>query len=219
MNNKRRNIVWEPYFIDDFDAGEDDIEIIDDDDDDDNDVNIAEIASRIKNLPKILMTPFGPYRIDDKSNPLRAFNLWVGYTNFKITEPIFHTLNNMEGIEGMAVTTPYRFIIACGKLFNFSDVRVNIERELCGKHMIDAYLNQIKDEKILQETKSCIDVMRTGKYWTVYILPNGFIHSFKTDNQQEFADKYNLFASARELSSGILVTSEDDYGHTSNIEI
>lgn len=217
MNNKRRNIIWEPYFIDDFEIDDDEIEVIDDLEDEDN--HVAEIASKIKNLPKIMVTPFGPYRVDDSSNPLRRFDFWIAHTNFKITEQIFHTLNNMDGVEVMIVTTPYRFIIACGKLFNFSDVRVNIERELCGKHMVDAYLNQIRDNKILQEAKSCIDAIRTEKYWTVYILPNGYIHSFKTSNQNEFNDKCSLFQSARELSNGILITSEDDYDNAPNIKV
>lgn len=216
MTRQKRNIRWEPYFLDDYgleenyirDAETEDIEDID-----------SDFAKKLKDLPRIVITPFGPYRVDDTSNPLKRFEFWIGHTNFRIGKRAFSVLNTMPGVEALMITTPYRFIVACAQMFNFSDVRVNIERMLCGKHMIDAYLSQINDEKTLQEVRKCLEAIKGNKYWSMYIMPNGYIHSFNTENRQEFISNCHLLSEAREMSNGILITSEDDYNHAPNLEV
>lgn len=215
MNKLKRNIHWETYNIDNYGLDdEDDVRI-----DADLDVEEEAVLQKIKNLPRIITTPFGPYRIDDSSNPLKRFEFWIGHTNFRIGDWAFKILDNTPGVEALIVTTPYRFIIAVGQMFNNLDVRMSIERDLCGKHLIEAYLSEINDEKTLNEARDCIKLMKSSKYWGVYVVPNGYIHSYKTENRQEFLNQYNTYSEARELSNGILITSEDDYDSASNNKV
>lgn len=58
------------------------------------------------------------------------FNCWFGHTNFDITESVAKLLNSVDGIELLTIISRYRFIIGVGKAFNFSDVRININKAL-----------------------------------------------------------------------------------------
>ena len=59
-----------------------------------------------------------------------TFDCWMGYTNFNITEDIKKTLNKTEGIEVLKICSRYRFFIGIGKMFDFTDVRRNIENKI-----------------------------------------------------------------------------------------
>lgn len=63
-------------------------------------------------------------------NMLVQFDCWVGHTNFDITKNIKDTLNTAEGVEILKVNSRYRFFIGVGKMFDFKDVRTNIEEKL-----------------------------------------------------------------------------------------
>lgn len=63
-------------------------------------------------------------------NMLAQFDCWVGHTNFDITKTIKDTLNTSEGVEILKVSSRYRFFIGVGKMFDFKDVRTNIEEKL-----------------------------------------------------------------------------------------
>ena len=58
------------------------------------------------------------------------FDCWVGHTNFNITKTIKDTLNSAEGVEILKINSRYRFFIGVGKMFDFTDVRTNIEEKL-----------------------------------------------------------------------------------------
>ena len=58
------------------------------------------------------------------------FDCWVGHTNFNITEAIKKTLDKIDGIEIMKVMSRYRFFVGIGKMFDFTNVRQDIEENL-----------------------------------------------------------------------------------------
>lgn len=61
---------------------------------------------------------------------LANYDCWIGHTNFDITEDIKNTLDTVDGIEILKICSRYRFFIGIGKMFNFKQVRINIEKEL-----------------------------------------------------------------------------------------
>ena len=63
-------------------------------------------------------------------NMLAQFDCWVGHTNFDITNNIKDTLDTAEGVEILKINSRYRFFIGVGKMFDFKDVRTNIEEKL-----------------------------------------------------------------------------------------
>ena len=60
------------------------------------------------------------------------YNLFVGHTNFYITEPICFTMNKISGVELFNVLSPYRMVVGIAKniSFDIKDVKLNIAKLL-----------------------------------------------------------------------------------------
>jgi hypothetical protein len=58
------------------------------------------------------------------------YECWMGHTNFNITPKIKKTLDSVAGVEIMKVCTRYRFFVGIGRMFDFSEVRKDIENRL-----------------------------------------------------------------------------------------
>ena len=68
------------------------------------------------NIPSII-TPFGILPLTEQARASNYFKLWVGHSNFKLTEEFFKIIGQSPGVEALDIMTPYRFRIAIGKLF------------------------------------------------------------------------------------------------------
>jgi hypothetical protein len=69
-----------------------------------------------------------------KSQPnQQEFDCWMGHTNFDITPKIKEQLNKIQGVEVLKICSRYRFFIGVGKMFSFTDVRKNIEKDILPK--------------------------------------------------------------------------------------
>ena len=73
-----------------------------------------------------IMLPISEKLLEDMTM-LSNFDCWMAYTNFDITKDMKSILNGIEGIEVMRVCSRYRFFIGVGKMFDFKDVRSDIE--------------------------------------------------------------------------------------------
>ena len=99
----------------------------DDDDDygDDEKYNGAD-SEKSSNIPFIQLS-------DDLASEFSlasSFDCWVGHTNFDITPTVRKILDSVEGVEILKICSRYRFFIGVGRMFDFSDVRGNIEKTL-----------------------------------------------------------------------------------------
>ena len=56
------------------------------------------------------------------------FNCWVAHTNFNLTESLKNELDSIEGVELLKIFSRYRFLVGVGKMFDFSEVRREIEK-------------------------------------------------------------------------------------------
>jgi len=63
----------------------------------------------------------------------QSFDCWMGHTNFNITKEIKDKLNRTEGVEILKICSRYRFFIGIGRMFDFTDVRKNIEDLFLGE--------------------------------------------------------------------------------------
>jgi len=61
---------------------------------------------------------------------LSSFDCWIGHTNFDITHEIKNKLDKTPGVEVLKILSRYRFFIGVGKLFNFKNVRKDIEKNI-----------------------------------------------------------------------------------------
>ena len=70
---------------------------------------------------------------EDLSNEITladSFDCWLGHTNFNLTEEIKYSLNKIDGVEVLKICSRYRFFVGIGKMFDFSDVRERIEKDI-----------------------------------------------------------------------------------------
>jgi len=163
------------------------------------------------NMPVILNTPFGFCRVDDSMNPFKRFDFWMGHTTFDITPEVRDSLKVAYGVEVLHLITRYRFIIAIGKAFNFRDVRVNIEKELCGMHKVSSLIDDINNPAIQDSVKDVHNELKECPFWCVYVFPNGNITSAMSETKtKKFLQEQTLMMYAQQVSNGILITSEDE---------
>lgn len=59
-----------------------------------------------------------------------SYDCWIGHTNFDITRNMTLELSKVPGIEALKTISRYRFFIGVGKMFDFANVRKNIEETL-----------------------------------------------------------------------------------------
>lgn len=157
-------------------------------------------------IQNVMSTPFGLWRLDDSMNPFKQFKMWMGHTNFSITNDIVETIKEVPGVEVLQVMTRYRFIVGVGELFDIRDVRITIEGLLeCHKDETA----MIPDQKLLEQVHELRKSLGGFNQWAIYVFPNGKI-DFTTSDEVNFGQQLNLYKQAVDHSSGILIESEND---------
>jgi hypothetical protein len=66
-------------------------------------------------------------QIMEKVTMAQNFDCWMGHTNFNITGEIKDKIENSEGVEVLKICSRYRFFLGVGRMFDFKEVRHNIE--------------------------------------------------------------------------------------------
>ncbi len=73
-----------------------------------------------------LMVPVDD-QLMEKVSMAQNFDCWMGHTNFNITGEIKDKIEKSEGVEVLKICSRYRFFLGVGRMFDFTDVRNNIE--------------------------------------------------------------------------------------------
>lgn len=142
----------------------------------------------------------------------------IGHTNFVMISSMMKTIDSVDGVDHVELISKYRFKIIIAKMFDFSSIRVDIERLLCDKHQDLEYhslsiydtenlvlksdhLSQVKERKQLLNQKY--------KYWVIYVTPNGNI-DYKASNKisSKFVEGVEIFNSTMILVGGAIFISE-----------
>jgi hypothetical protein len=111
IHNKFKDTLDEEY----YEKSDSDLE---EHEDDENDEDVKDNSQ--------MLLPITPQLIEDISL-MCSFDCWVGHTNFDITKRIKEKLDQADGIEILKIWSRYRFFIGIGQMFNFKEVRNNIE--------------------------------------------------------------------------------------------
>ena len=135
------DVYWEKW-IDAFEEEEDsDIDI------DEEMNNVEELFTNEENLQeeqllkstshiRSIVTPFGILPLTEETKASNRFKLWVGHSNFKLTEDFYKVIGQQPGIEALDIFTPYRFRIAVGKMFVDRDIMTTL-RDTMVSHATD----------------------------------------------------------------------------------
>lgn len=157
-------------------------------------------------VQNVMSTPFGFWKVDDTMNPYKQFKMWMGHTNFSITQNVVDTIRGIPGVEVLQVMTRYRFIIGIGELFDIRNVRTDIENLLkCHKDEND----MIFDNNVLEQVHELKKQLSKFNQWAIYVFPNGQI-DFSTSDETEFGRQLNLYKQAVDYSNGVLIESENE---------
>lgn len=159
-------------------------------------------------MGRAIATPFGMFRVDDEySNPYKLFDMWIGHTNFPLTNSVVKTIMDTPGVEVLKVISPYRFIVAPGKMFEWRDVRALIQRRVCTNEY--EQILPTLPEDIRDRASSLIeDSLKHEGFWRMYIFPNGEIYHRPYEGLLDYKDGLKEFDDLVKMSNGIVITSE-----------
>ena len=110
----------------------DNIEDIISDDEEEDDESYDEEDEDKKTIASIALSklmPLTPQILEDVAM-LSNFDCWIGHTNFDVTPRIKDKLNRIPGVEILKIFSRYRFFVGIGQMFDFQNVRYEIEKEL-----------------------------------------------------------------------------------------
>ena len=96
---------------------------------DDADEDLDLIKHSVSHIRSIV-TPFGVLPLTEQTRASNYFKLWVGHSNFKLTEDFYKIIGQQPGIEALDILTPYRFRIAVGKMFVDRDVKKDVRDKM-----------------------------------------------------------------------------------------
>tara|TARA_R100001244_G_scaffold91110_1_gene69035 strand:- start:3082 stop:3699 length:618 start_codon:yes stop_codon:yes gene_type:complete len=185
----RKKIAWERW---DEDVIEQEIveEFYSDQlDQEDEDGVVENAITFLEKIPSLVTTPMGMYQLHDKMNIMNQFDCWMGYTNFDITESVREVIEKTKGVELLNIMTRYRFFLGIGKLFDFSDVRREIEESLRG----DSSLDDDTEETVTEETVEMIrDNLSSDRYWAIFVCKSGEILYTSTNEDDDEIYKKTL---------------------------
>ena len=95
-----------------------------------------EIVDQSVSHIRTIVTPYGILPLTEHTKASSHFKLWVGHSNFKLTEDFYKVIGQQPGIEALDILTPYRFRIAVGKMFVDRDVMKDV-RDTMVTHVTD----------------------------------------------------------------------------------
>jgi|TARA_R110000765_G_scaffold210503_3_gene315699 hypothetical protein len=187
-------------------------------DEDDEDGVMQDAIMFLDKIPSLVTTPMGMYQLHDKMNIMNQFDCWMGYTNFDITESVKDIIENTEGVELLNIMTRYRFFIGVGKLFDFSDVRVEIERSISGDSYSDDDdiddIDDVYDLISIEETEETVDMIRdsisTDRYWAIFVCKSGEIlyTSTNKDNDETYIETLERYKKRKNNNGGLIYQNE-----------
>ena len=207
----KRKIAWEKWdddilneeIADNLHVNEDDEELADD---------ALELMSKI---PKLVSTTLGIFQLYDKMSPIRQFECWMGYTNFDITRHIEKQVEKIKGVELLFVISRYRFFLGVAKMFNFRNVRIDIESLLnCNEKGLEVDSTSADDMEITtEETIALIkDIISADKHWAIFISPDGQIDYASTnqDHDISFLETLRLYKKIRSRKGGTILHPDNE---------
>ena len=185
-----RKIAWENWGPDVLD--EEIVEETLNNEDFQEDEELAEEALLfLGKIPKLITTPAGIFQLHDKMNVLNQFDCWMGHSNFDITKTVEKAMESIEGVEFLSIIGRYRFFIGIGRLFNFSDVRIEIEETFYDNVVIDDEHDiEASYTSLFDSIGNLKTLVSEYKHWAIFIGADGMVDYTITneDNDQEYLD-------------------------------
>jgi len=159
--------------------------------------------------PRVIYTPYGAYPAESTMKPSDRWNCWLAYTNFDLTYTVLDILEEIDGVEAVKILGRYTFFIGIGKLFNPTDVRLNIENILTDTTHISS------PESVSNEISDAIESIKTQvsakRYWSIFVSSVGEIDYIMSDAlDEQYLHDLNKFEDLRQKIGGIIIRSSNE---------
>lgn len=92
----------------------------------DEEIDYQEELEHSLNNQEVLAIPV-PQNFYEQISLITNYDCWIGHTNFNLTPSIKNSFEEVKGVEVLKICSRYRFFVGVGQMFNFKDVRKNIE--------------------------------------------------------------------------------------------
>ena len=161
---------------------------------------------------RVLHTPLGLNPEPSLPKPTDRWDCWIAYTNFDVTAKIRDKVELVEGVEAIKIMGRYTFFIGVGKLFNATEVKLNIENCIADTgHMsaVQAVTEDLRD--ILEEVKTQV---RSKPHWSIFVSSKGEIDYIMSDTlNDKYLHDLNKLEDLRNKIGGIIIRSSDEQKH------
>ena len=170
----KRQILWNFWDDDDY--------ILKDKNNEDEDEDFSKFEQiKFPQPTKTIRTPIGVFPINDPFLPSKLFSsCWVGHTNFDIGQKEYEVLMTTPGIELIRLMSRYRFFMGVAKQFSFEDIRVLLDKKLCG------YVSTIEKEN--QEIAKKMG--KSHKKWAVFLDKDGKREEIVSD--EDYDEEFDM---------------------------
>jgi hypothetical protein len=156
--------------------------------------------------PKLIHTPLGLYPADSMFKPSDRWDCWIGVTNFSITNSINKILkSDIEGVEALKILGRYTFFIGVAGLFEFKDVRRDIEKSLC------AYTEKevLSDEETQATVMLVKKQLMKSRYWSILVAPSGKVDYVVSDRLDDtYLNGLNELLELKQDLGGIILRGD-----------
>lgn len=164
-----KSIFWEPWqnpMVPDFT-----VEV------DEPDEEYVEARTEIKRNQayrgNFVIGPMGVIPLSNVGNPERAFKLFVGHTNFNVSESFFGAVKTIPGVEILKVMSRYRIWLGVARMFNPVTVKAAIDG-IVAVHKPSGLAEAANDR---------------FKFWAIGKMPNGKTEVIGANDRQEYLNK------------------------------
>lgn len=131
-------------------------------------------------------------------------NIYIGHTNFEITNKHIDILDSIEGIEAVNNPSRYRFLVFVGKCFEWSKIKTEIENSFgCS---LDT--SSIKLEMVELMLKKYKEFDSLYDFWVAYMFPNQNIIVKHSHSINTIIPHIQNLSNLKKLSGGILMVPD-----------
>lgn len=143
-----------------------------------------------------IQTPWGIFNVTDPFAPYKRFEMWIGNTDFNVSQSFVNKVAKIRGIELVKPLSRYTFIIGIGKLFKFDEIRLSIE-------MVGGV--SLSSSNIPQEVSELITSLG-DKRFAIYVYPNKkFDYTIETDT--DYHSKIEKFYEEKRKTNGVILSN------------
>lgn len=179
----------------------------------DLDENGDKIPIHTADRQPVMHTPFGMISVVNDTMATSAFDFWMMYTNFDITEGIARIIEQVPGVETLEINTRYRARIGFPRsgLFRPRDVMHEIDKAVRGLDHAQQHQQLVGLEvDVAHKVMATRDeIEKKHEHWAIWVVPNGNMETIGSDrDDDDYRHQLLLLRQAQESVGGRLLTSE-----------